>query len=54
MAEFQEEVRERAGQAVLLSRQACLDAHDLKGLKDDSPLVSARATVRTPATAVAV
>ncbi|KAH8592822.1 monooxygenase-like protein [Bisporella sp. PMI_857] len=42
---FQAEMRPRAHDAVLLSRQACLDAHDLNNLKPDSPLVSKRAKI---------
>ena len=45
---FEEEMRLRAHDAVLLSRQACLDAHDLNGIKPDSPLVSKRARVLRP------
>jgi 2-polyprenyl-6-methoxyphenol hydroxylase-like FAD-dependent oxidoreductase len=48
---FETQMRNRAKDAVLLSREACLDAHDLGALKDDSPLVSKRAVVRTKATA---
>jgi hypothetical protein len=47
--EFDKQVGMRTRDGVLLSRQACLDAHDLHALKDDSPLVSRRALVRTPA-----
>lgn len=45
---FEAEMRPRAHDAVLLSRQACLDAHNLHGLKPDSPLVSKRAKVLQP------
>lgn len=45
---FEAEMRPRAHDAVLLSRQACLDAHDLNNLKPDSPLVSKRAKVLQP------
>jgi 2-polyprenyl-6-methoxyphenol hydroxylase-like FAD-dependent oxidoreductase len=48
---YEAEMRPRTRAAVLLSRQACLDAHDLRALKPDSPLVSRRATVLEPATA---
>jgi len=50
--DYEEQMRSKAREAVLLSRQACFDAHDLKGLKDDSPLVSRRTVVRVPAIAV--
>ncbi|KAF2731408.1 FAD-binding domain-containing protein [Polyplosphaeria fusca] len=40
---YEAEMRERTHDAVLLSRQACLDAHDLDSLSPDSPLVSRRA-----------
>ncbi|KAF2488549.1 monooxygenase-like protein [Lophium mytilinum] len=43
---YEEEVRERTGPAVLWSRQACLDAHDLNNLKPDSPLVSRRTILK--------
>jgi hypothetical protein len=45
---FEDEMRQRGHDAVLLSRQACLDAHDLNGLKPNSPLVSKRAKVLQP------
>jgi hypothetical protein len=45
-------MRKRVKDAVLLSREACLDAHDLGALRDDSPLVSKRAVVRAKAIAV--
>lgn len=48
--EYEEEVLNRTHDAVLLSRQACLDAHDFHGLKSDSPLVSKRARILSPAT----
>ncbi|KAK1987292.1 hypothetical protein LZ30DRAFT_702929 [Colletotrichum cereale] len=48
---YEAEMRPRTRAAVLLSRQACLDAHDLKALTPDSPLVSKRATVLEPGTA---
>lgn len=41
--EYEAEMRERAHDAVLLSRQACLDAHDLNNLDETSPCVSKRA-----------
>jgi hypothetical protein len=46
--EFDKQVAVRTREGVLLSRQACLDAHDLNALKSDSPLVSKRALIRTP------
>ncbi|KAK7046535.1 hypothetical protein R3P38DRAFT_2874268 [Favolaschia claudopus] len=48
VAAYEDEMIPRAHQAVLLSREACLDAHDVKNLKPESPLVSRRAVVRTP------
>jgi hypothetical protein len=47
--EFDKQVGMRTRDGVLLSRQACLDAHDLHALKENSPLVSKRALIRTPA-----
>ena len=49
---FEAQMKARTRDAVLLSRQACLDAHDLAALTNDSPLVSRRAVVRTPGIAV--
>ena len=49
---FEAQMKARTRDAVLLSREACLDAHDLAALHNDSPLVSKRAIVRTPAVAV--
>lgn len=42
-------VKARAGEAVLLSRQACLDAHDMSKIKvdSDSPLLSMRKKTQT-------
>ncbi|ORY15441.1 hypothetical protein BCR34DRAFT_585086 [Clohesyomyces aquaticus] len=37
---YEAEMRERTHDAVLLSRQACLDAHDIYNLKPDSPLIA--------------
>ncbi|KAI0856999.1 FAD/NAD(P)-binding domain-containing protein [Xylaria cubensis] len=48
LEDFETEMRERAHQAVLLSRQACLDAHDITNLGPESPLVSRRARVLEP------
>ncbi|KAH9906038.1 FAD/NAD(P)-binding domain-containing protein [Xylariomycetidae sp. FL2044] len=48
LADYEAEMRERTRQAVLLSRQACLDAHDLRNLSPESPLVSKRARVQEP------
>ncbi|CAJ2507870.1 Uu.00g090560.m01.CDS01 [Anthostomella pinea] len=42
---YETEMRTRTHTAVLLSRQACLDAHDIKNLTPDSPLVGKRAKV---------
>lgn len=50
IAEYEEKMRDRTHDAVLLSRQACLDAHDLRNLKDDSPVVSRRTKVLQPGT----
>jgi 2-polyprenyl-6-methoxyphenol hydroxylase-like FAD-dependent oxidoreductase len=43
--EYEDEMKGRAHSAVLLSRQACLDAHDIKNLGSNSPLVSKRARI---------
>ncbi|KAJ6588010.1 FAD binding domain-containing protein [Mycena capillaripes] len=48
VAAYEDEMVPRAYQAVLLSRQACLDAHNVRNLNPESPLVSKRAVVRTP------
>ncbi|RFU31575.1 hypothetical protein B7463_g4763, partial [Scytalidium lignicola] len=48
LEKFEAEMRPRTHDAVLLSRQACLDAHDLHNIKPDSPLVSKRAKVLQP------
>lgn len=50
LEEYEAEVLARTHDAVLLSRQACLDAHDYHNLKSDSPLVSKRARILVPAT----
>jgi prophage antirepressor-like protein len=42
---YEQEMIERAGSAVLTSRRACLDAHDYKKITDQSPLVSRRVMV---------
>lgn len=42
---YETEMRERTYEAVLLSRKACLDAHDINNLAPDSPLVSKRARI---------
>ncbi|KAJ7894859.1 FAD-binding domain-containing protein [Mycena olivaceomarginata] len=47
VAAYEDEMVPRAYQAVLLSRQACLDAHNVRNLNPESPLVSKRAVVRT-------
>lgn len=43
VAAYEAEMRERTVPAVLLSRQACLDAHDLHGLNEDSAVLKRRA-----------
>ena len=40
VAEFQSEMVPRGQEAVLLSRQACFDSHDLQRLTPASPLLS--------------
>ncbi|KAF2121213.1 FAD-binding domain-containing protein [Lophiotrema nucula] len=45
---YESEMRERTHPAVLLSRQACLDAHDINNLGPDSPLVSRRSKSQEP------
>lgn len=40
---YEAEMRQRAAPAVLLSRQACLDAHDYHGLNEDSAVLKRRA-----------
>ncbi|KAF2016666.1 FAD/NAD(P)-binding domain-containing protein [Aaosphaeria arxii CBS 175.79] len=45
---YEQEMRSRTYEAVLLSRQACLDAHDINNLSPDSPLVSKRARILEP------
>lgn len=41
--EYESQMRERTASAVLLSRQACIDAHDLNGLNEDSAVLKRRA-----------
>lgn len=41
--EYEAEMRERAQAAVLLSRQACLDAHDWESLNENSAILKRRA-----------
>jgi 2-polyprenyl-6-methoxyphenol hydroxylase-like FAD-dependent oxidoreductase len=41
--EYEMELRERTNVAVLLSRQACLDAHDWDGLNENSAVLKKRA-----------
>ncbi|KAI3324525.1 FAD/NAD(P)-binding domain-containing protein [Xylariaceae sp. AK1471] len=48
LRDFEIEMRQRTHRAVLLSRQACLDAHDINHLGPDSPVVSMRARVLEP------
>lgn len=43
--EFETAMRDRAEPAVLLSRQACLDAHDYASLNEDSAVLKRRAIV---------
>ncbi|KAI0099250.1 FAD/NAD(P)-binding domain-containing protein [Nemania sp. FL0031] len=52
LEDFETEMRERTHEAVLLSRQACLDAHGIENLGPDSPLVSSRARVLVPGSKV--
>jgi 2-polyprenyl-6-methoxyphenol hydroxylase-like FAD-dependent oxidoreductase len=40
---YEEEMRDRTSTAVLLSRQACLDAHDWDGLNENSAVLKRRA-----------
>ncbi|KAK3681293.1 FAD binding domain-containing protein [Podospora appendiculata] len=40
LADFEAEMMQRGHEAVLLSRQACLDAHDLRRLTPDSSMVN--------------
>lgn len=47
--DYETEVVKRTHEAVLLSRQACLDAHDWENLSPESPLVSKRARILAPA-----
>lgn len=44
---YEKEMIHRTGPAVLLSRQACLDAHDYEKITDKSPLISRRVIVIT-------
>jgi hypothetical protein len=39
---YQGEMISRSAPAVMMSRQACLDAHDYKSINDNSPLISRR------------
>lgn len=41
--EYECELRKRTNPAVLLSRQACLDAHDFNGLNQHSAVLKRRA-----------
>ncbi|KAF2703771.1 putative monooxygenase [Pleomassaria siparia CBS 279.74] len=43
IALYEDEMRERTSTAVLLSRQACLDAHDWDGLNENSAVLKRRA-----------
>jgi len=40
---FETEMRDRSSWAVMMSRQACLDAHDFKSLTKDSAILARRA-----------
>jgi 2-polyprenyl-6-methoxyphenol hydroxylase-like FAD-dependent oxidoreductase len=40
---YESELRQRTNPAVLLSRQACLDAHDFNGLNQHSAVLKQRA-----------
>ncbi|KAH6853277.1 hypothetical protein B0I37DRAFT_358896 [Chaetomium sp. MPI-CAGE-AT-0009] len=42
LAEYETEMTQRGREAVLLSRQACLDTHNLHNLTPDSPLIRRR------------
>ncbi|KAI9746357.1 MAG: hypothetical protein M1818_000069 [Claussenomyces sp. TS43310] len=46
--QYEQEMRPRCHDAVLLSRRACLDAHNLNELKPDSPVVAKRARILKP------
>ena len=48
LADYEAEMIKRGREAVLLSRQACLDAHDIRNLRPDSPLLSRRTNVVAP------
>jgi 2-polyprenyl-6-methoxyphenol hydroxylase-like FAD-dependent oxidoreductase len=39
---YETEMRDRTSWAVLMSRQACLDAHDFKNLNKDSAILARR------------
>lgn len=41
--QYEAEMRQRTSQAVLLSRQACLDAHDWSLLNENSAILAKRA-----------
>jgi 2-polyprenyl-6-methoxyphenol hydroxylase-like FAD-dependent oxidoreductase len=43
LEEYEAELRQRTNPAVLLSRQACLDAHDFNGLNQHSAVLKRRA-----------
>ncbi|KAL6875066.1 FAD/NAD(P)-binding domain-containing protein [Trichoderma novae-zelandiae] len=43
VGDYEKEMKERATPAVLLSRQACLDAHDYDGLNENSAVLKKRA-----------
>lgn len=47
IGQFEQEMRARTARAVLLSRQACLDAHDWSRLNENSAVLTKRAVVAT-------
>jgi 2-polyprenyl-6-methoxyphenol hydroxylase-like FAD-dependent oxidoreductase len=42
MIAYESEMRDRTSWAVMMSRQACLDAHDFKSLNKDSAILARR------------
>ena len=42
ISEYETDLRERSQLGVLLSRQACVDAHDFNALRNESPLLAGR------------
>ena len=43
---YETEMRDRTSWAVLMSRQACLDAHDFKNLNKDSAILARRTKLK--------